>query len=69
METEYVTLGQNRTRASVDTWHDMGHDLSFRQKGIRAGKKSFFLLCARERREESQRLLSTIYGVLLVGIH
>ena len=44
----------------MDTWHDVGHDLSSRQKGIRAGKKSFFLLCSRERREESQGLLSAI---------
>ena len=36
----------------MDKWHDVGHDLSSRQKGLRAERTHFFLLCTLEKIKE-----------------
>ena len=68
------SIGPNRNQARVDTRQDVSHtpnlNLSYDKKGIRERRAQFPGLTEREKRrenEESQRLPSKIYRVLLVG--
>ena len=55
----------------MDTWHNVGHDLSSKQKVNLGQKNHLFCVLMRgreiERRKESIKILSTIYGALFVG--
>ena len=57
-----IALGQNRTRAGVDTWQDMGYFLNIRIKLEQMGKKGkripFSWFCPKVREKRKRRAKS-----------